>query len=98
MPTLLKRFTLNDLPSENGTICNPVFMDGMFGYRSARPPFREDNLDKTLKLGTYKDEYEININSIENIQYSDFQDDWNKPFFISDTRLFKFKGNIYFRG
>lgn len=43
----------------------------------------------------YKDDYEVNINSIENIQYSDFYDDQHKPFIVSDTRFFKYKGNLY---
>ena len=48
MPKLIERFTLDDLPSKKGKVYNPISMDSMFSYRTARPPFREDHPDKTL--------------------------------------------------
>ena len=34
MPRLVKLITLKDVASENGTICNPIYRENTFCYRS----------------------------------------------------------------
>ena len=57
MPRLIKRFTLDNLPSEDGTICNSIFVDSMFGYRNVRDPIRKKH--DVISMGV--DEFEMKV-------------------------------------
>ena len=95
MPHLVKRFTLQDLPSENGTICNPIYMDNTFCYRSERQPFREQFLDKTLKISSFSRCFDVDISNIENLSHKDSIDRSGTTSVLSDARLFRYNDSLW---